>query len=93
MFARLLELVEKRNEKKAKARSRRSGKPADFKRIFPESQSHLRWSNLTKVGADELMRLLKRRGYRRRAIRAVRQGSVDQSVPVLSQRTAERRNG
>ncbi len=58
MFARLLELVEKRNEKKVKARSRRTGKPVEPKRIFPASQKHLRWSNLIQVGADELMRLL-----------------------------------
>ncbi|MFC1765495.1 N-6 DNA methylase, partial [Planctomycetota bacterium] len=58
MFARLLELVEKRNEKKAKARSRRTGKPVETKRIFPKSQQHLRWSNLIQVGADELIRLL-----------------------------------
>lgn len=58
MFARLLELVEKRNEKKAKARSRRTGKSVEVKRIFPQSQQHLRWSHLTQVGAEELMNLL-----------------------------------
>ncbi|MCP5461890.1 MAG: N-6 DNA methylase [bacterium] len=58
MFARLLELVESRNERKAKAISRRSGEAFEHKRIFSENQQHLRWSHLTQVGADELLRLL-----------------------------------
>jgi type I restriction enzyme M protein len=58
MFARLLELVESRNERKAKALSRRTGKPAEVKHIFPVDQQHLRWSNLIQVGAEELLRLL-----------------------------------
>ncbi len=58
MFARLLELVEKRNEKKSAAISRRTGENIAVKRIFPDSQQHLRWSNLTQLGAAELMRLL-----------------------------------
>ncbi len=58
MFARLLELVEQRNEKKAKARSRRTGEHHSYKKIFPDNQQHLRWSHLTELGADELMQLL-----------------------------------
>ena len=60
MFARLLELVERRNERKARARARgsRASAPIPFKRIFPESQRHLLWSNLIAVGSEERMRLL-----------------------------------
>lgn len=58
MFARLLELVDIRNEKKAAVLGRRTGEEMLYKRIFPESQQHLRWSHLTQVGAQELMRLL-----------------------------------
>jgi len=58
MFARLLELVEKRNEKKAEVLGKRTGESIPYKRIFPESQQHLRWSHLTQLGSAELMQHL-----------------------------------
>lgn len=54
MFARLLDLSESREEKRA-ARL----KKGDFKRIFPESKQHLRWSQLRQLGGDEMLRVLR----------------------------------
>jgi type I restriction enzyme M protein len=52
MFARMLDLEDKRNERKAKV----GGKA--FQAIFPDYLSHLRWTHLVNVGSEELMRLL-----------------------------------
>ena len=58
MFARLIEHTEERNKKKAKVRGRKKGVSKAYKSIIPNNQSHLRWSNLVNVGAEELMHLL-----------------------------------
>ncbi len=49
MFARLLDINETRNEKRAK----RTGK--DFKRLFRRDQQHLRWSQFKQYGANEML--------------------------------------
>jgi type I restriction enzyme M protein len=54
MFARLLDVTETRNEKKAE----RTRKP--FKRIFGASQQHLRWSHFRQLGkGDEMLRVVR----------------------------------
>lgn len=53
MFARMLDMREQTAEKRA----RRTGK-TDWLRIFPKNQSHLRWSNLVQLGAEEQMRIV-----------------------------------
>src|SRR5210317_694864 len=54
MFARLLDIRETREEKKAK----RTGK--DFSRIFPESKQNLRWSQFRNVTpAPEMLRVVR----------------------------------
>jgi type I restriction enzyme M protein len=54
MFARLLDVTETRNEKKAE----RTKKP--FKRIFGPSQQHLRWSHFRQLGkGDEMLRVVR----------------------------------
>lgn len=50
MFARMLDITETRNEKKAA----RTGKP--FKRIFPEDQQALRWSHFKQEGAEKMLK-------------------------------------
>jgi type I restriction enzyme M protein len=54
MFARLLDVTETRNEKKAE----RTKKP--FKRIFGPDQQHLRWSHFRQLGkGDEMLRVVR----------------------------------
>ncbi|BBO78281.1 DNA methyltransferase [Desulfosarcina widdelii] len=53
MFARLLDVIERRNEKRA----RRTNAP--FKRIFAEDQQHLRWSSLVEMGAPQMLPLMR----------------------------------
>src|SRR5436309_15957602 len=54
MFARLLDVTETRNEKKAE----RTKKP--FKRIFGPSQQHLRWSHFRQLGkGEEMLRVVR----------------------------------
>lgn len=53
MFARLLDVTETRNEKKAE----KTRKP--FKRIFPEDRPHLRWKNFKHKEAVEMLRLVR----------------------------------
>lgn len=54
MFARLLDIRETREEKKAKRTKR------DFKRIFPEGKQNLRWSQFKNVTpATEMLRLMR----------------------------------
>ena len=54
MFARLLDVTETRNEKKAE----RTKKP--FKRIFSEKEQHLRWKSLRHIEkGDELLRVVR----------------------------------
>ncbi len=53
MFARLLDIGETRNEKKAE----RTGKP--FDRIFGPRQQKLRWSNFRRLKADEMLPLVR----------------------------------
>ena len=49
MFARMLDISEARNEKRAK----RTRKP--FKRIFPDDKQALRWSQFKQLGADAML--------------------------------------
>lgn len=53
MFARLLDIAESRNEKRA-ARLKQ-----DFKRVFPASRQHLRWSQFKNEGGDEMLKLVR----------------------------------
>lgn len=53
MFARLLDVSETRNEKKAE----RSGKP--FERIFNTKQQKLRWSQFKRLKADQMLPLVR----------------------------------
>lgn len=54
MFARLLDVTETRNEKKAE----RTKKP--FKRIFSDKEQHLRWKSLRHIEkGDELLRVVR----------------------------------
>jgi len=53
MFARLLDLTESRNEKRAA----RLGK--DFNPIFPKSKQHLRWSQFKQQGGDEMLKTVR----------------------------------
>ncbi len=53
MFARMLDITETRNEKRA-ARTKKS-----FKRVFNDDQQHLRWSNFKQLGADEMLPLVR----------------------------------
>jgi len=53
MFARLLDISETRNEKRAA----RTNKP--FRHIFAEDQQHLRWQNFKQLGADEMLPLVR----------------------------------
>jgi type I restriction enzyme M protein len=53
MFARLLDITETRNEKKAE----RSGKP--FDRIFSAKQQKLRWSHFRHLKADQMLPLVR----------------------------------
>lgn len=57
MFARLLDIVETRNEKKAA----RTGKP--FARIFGPNQQDLRWSQFKQQGADMMLRTVRDRVF------------------------------
>lgn len=52
MFARLLDIAETRNEKRAA----RTGKP--FRRVFSDSQQHLRWSQFRQLGAEAMLKCL-----------------------------------
>jgi len=49
MFARMLDITETRNEKKAA----RTNKP--FKRIFSDDQQELRWSHFKQLGAEQML--------------------------------------
>jgi type I restriction enzyme M protein len=55
MFARLLDMVESQNERKA----RRTGKK--FQRLFPadEDGQNLRWSQFKNLGAEEMLKLVR----------------------------------
>jgi len=53
MFARLLDNMETRNEKRA-LRTKKA-----FKHIFNKDQQELRWSNLKQLGADEMLPLVR----------------------------------
>lgn len=53
VFARMLDMREMAAEKRAS----RMGKK-DWKRIFPENRSHLRWSHLINLGAEEQLRIV-----------------------------------
>jgi type I restriction enzyme M protein len=54
MFARLLDISESREEKRA-ARLKKE----HFKRVFPASKQHLRWSQLRQLGGDEMLRVVR----------------------------------
>jgi type I restriction enzyme M protein len=55
MFARLLDMVESQNERKA----RRTGK--SFQRLFPtdEAGQNLRWSQFKNLGAEDMLKLVR----------------------------------
>jgi type I restriction enzyme M protein len=53
MFARLLDISESREEKRA-ARLKK-----DFKRTFPEKQQHLRWSHFRNEGGDRMLAIVR----------------------------------
>jgi type I restriction enzyme M protein len=53
MFARLLDMTEQREERKAGL----SGKP--FKRLFAPDQQHLRWSQFKNLGAADMLPLVR----------------------------------
>lgn len=57
MFARLLDIAEKRNEK----RSRRTGKPT--KCIFPEDKQELRWSYFMNMPAEDRLEHVRNRVF------------------------------
>lgn len=54
MFARLLDLSESREEKRADRL-----KKDDFKRVFPKSKQHLRWRELKQLGGDEMLKVVR----------------------------------
>jgi type I restriction enzyme M protein len=53
MFARLLDIAESRNEKRAARLNR------DFSPIFPPSKQHLRWSQFKQQGGDEMLKTVR----------------------------------
>src|SRR5438552_456627 len=53
MFARLLDISESRNEKRAA----RTGKP--FKRIFSDTQQHLRWSSIRQLAGEKMLKTVR----------------------------------
>jgi len=53
MFARLLDIAESRNEKRA-ARLKQ-----DFKCVFPKSKQHLRWHQFKNEGGDNMLKLVR----------------------------------
>ena len=53
MFARLLDMTEQKNERKA------SLKGGDFKRLFAPDQQHLRWSQFKNLGAAQMLPLVR----------------------------------
>lgn len=59
MFARMLDIREQRNEKRAKTL-----KKANFDRIFPDDKQHLRWSHIIHLGAEEQLRLVQEELFR-----------------------------
>ena len=50
MFARLLDIAETREEKKAQRQKKK-----DFKRIFPKNKQHLRWGSLKQLSGQPLL--------------------------------------
>src|SRR6188768_1047128 len=50
MFARLLDIAETREEKKAQRTNKK-----DWRRTFPKAKQHLRWGNLMQLGGNELL--------------------------------------
>ena len=53
MFARLLDVTETRNEKRAT----RTKKP--FKRLFDDKQQHLRWSRFKHLSGEEMLKVIR----------------------------------
>jgi len=53
MFARLLDITETRNEKRA------SRTKKDFKHIFNKDQQQLRWSEFKQLGADDMLKCVR----------------------------------
>lgn len=53
MFARLLDMTEQKNERKASLNS------SDFKRLFGPDQQHLRWSQFKNLGAAAMLPLIR----------------------------------
>ena len=53
MFARLLDISESRNEKRA------SRLKQDYKPVFPKNKQHLRWSQFKNEGGDEMLKLVR----------------------------------
>ena len=53
MFARLLDITESRNEKRAGRLKK------DFKRLFPENKQHIRWSHFRNEGGDRMLAIVR----------------------------------
>ncbi|MEY4243145.1 MAG: hypothetical protein RLZZ245_730 [Verrucomicrobiota bacterium] len=53
MFARLLDITESRNEKRAGRLKK------DFKRLFPEDKQHIRWSHFRNEGGDRMLTIVR----------------------------------
>ena len=53
MFARLLDITESRNEKRAGRLKK------DFKRLFPEDKQHIRWSHFRNEGGDRMLAIVR----------------------------------
>ncbi|MFX9069667.1 DNA methyltransferase, partial [Acinetobacter baumannii] len=57
MFARLLDMTERRNEQKASLGG------GDFKHLFGPDQQHLRWSHFKILGAADMLPLVRDRVF------------------------------
>lgn len=53
MFARLLDITESRNEKRAGPLKK------NFKRLFPENKQHIRWSHFRNEGGDRMLSIVR----------------------------------
>ena len=53
MFARLLDITESRNEKRAGRLKK------DFKRLFPADKQHIRWSYFRNEGGDRMLSIVR----------------------------------
>src|SRR5690606_21606870 len=54
MFARMLDVTETREEKKAQRTKKK-----DWSRVFPKNQQELRWGNFKQLGGTEMLPLVR----------------------------------